>query len=319
MLTLTHALPVLLPTVGISTDGALLLNDASVAMGNEALSGGALCCDECNSLQVADSFLYSNVALTGHGGAVAVSLTPSAITNCTMAFNSAPQGGAVGASSSSLNITDCVLSDNLATDTHGGAVFHTAVDNGIETMNILRTLFANNTAVAAGGAVSAFSSASVVLDSCTISNNSATGPAPAGGGVAALDVVMLTVQNCNISSNFVLVAAALAADANLAYIDSKEVPGSGSGGGLWIGADDALNASVLGTTISSNSAGQAGGIYLTGAVTLLMRDSHLRYNAAVGFSSEGASLVMDISPLLIASYARAIHSASCRRRARDRP
>ena len=279
--------------VGISTDGALLLNDASVAMGNQALSGGAVCCDECASLQVADSFLYNNVALTGHGGALAVSLTPSDITNCTLARNSAPQGGAVGASSSSLNITDCTLSDNVATDSHGGAVFHTAVDNGIETMVLLRSAFANNSAVAAGGAVAAFSSALVVVDSCTLTNNSVAGPAPTGGGVAGLDVVMLTVQNCTFSSNWVLVEAALAADANLAYIDSKEVPGSGSGGALWIGADDALNASVLGTTIENNWAAQAGGVYVTGAVTLLMRDSHLRFNAAVGYSSVGGGLMTD--------------------------
>ena len=279
--------------VGISTDGALILDDASVAMGNEALSGGAICCDECASLRLVDSFMYDNLALTGHGGALAVSLTPSQVTNCTLARNSAPQGGAIGASSSSLNVTDCTLSDNVASDSHGGAVFHSAVDNGIETMMLLRSTFSSNLAVAAGGAVAAFSSALVVVDSCSMNNNSVTGPAPTGGAVAGLDVVMLTVRNSNFSSNWVLVAASLAKDANLAYIDSKEVPGSGSGGALWIGADDALNATILGTSIADNRAGQAGGVYVTGAVTLLMRDSHLRNNSAVGYSSIGGGLLTD--------------------------
>ena len=279
--------------MGINTDGTLLLDTATVVMGNQALSGGGLCCDECAALTVADSFLYDNAALSGAGGALAVTLTPTTVVNSTLARNQAPQGGAVHASSSMLNITDCTLTGNAATDKHGGAVFHDSVDNGVEAMLLLRSVIANNSARAAGGGVAAFSSGSVLVDSCTLVNNSATGPAPSGGGIASLDVTQFDVRACTLAGNWVEVAAALAADSGLAYIDSLQMPGSGSGGALWIGADEALNASVLSTSLVDNWAAQAGGIYLTGDVTLLMRDSQLLRNLAAGYSSEGGGLMTD--------------------------
>ena len=47
--------------------------------------------------------------------------------------------------------------------------------------------------------------------------------------------------------------------------------------------------------------------------------AYLSAKVALTAADAGASLVMDISPLLIASYARAIHSASCRPTRSSRP
>ncbi len=158
-----------------------------------------------------------------------------------------------------------------------------------------RTSLSGNTCYGAGGAVAAFWSASAVFSFCTFTNNSISAAAPTGGALMSLNVAALVVQNCTFSANWLTQVSELAENALLGYISSVAAPGTGCGGALWVGADGAMPASVLGTTFHSNWATTGGGIYITGSVRFTMRDSVLYHSHAYGKSSEGGGVMTDLA------------------------
>jgi hypothetical protein len=216
---------------GLDVGATLALSGGSVVDGNAARLGGGLCCIQCASMRAVDSFLRDNVA-TSAGGAIHATWTPTVLQNCTLAFNSAPQGGAVAAVSAGLNITDCALSNNAATVTHGGAIFHDSTDDASadadggdsggdsggddadgEALSVTRTTLANNTAAAAGGAVAAWSSAAATFTLCLFNNNSITAAAPTGGALMSLNVARLVLANCTFTANWLKKVSELSATA----------------------------------------------------------------------------------------------------------
>ena len=280
--------------VGLDAGAELTLSVGSTVSGNTADTGGGLCCSECDSMLTTDSFLYDNAA-TSEGGAIYSAWTPTVVLNSSLTSNSAPAGGAVAAVSASLNVTDCTLLLNAATATHGGAIFHNSEEDGLQDLVITRTDLTNNTALGAGGAVAAFWSASAVVTSCNFTNNSINGPAPTGGGMMSLNVASLAVLDCVMTSNWVTMMSALSQDALLGYVSAVAALGTGSGGALWVGADEPMNASVVNTVMTLNYANSGGGIYATGAVALSVGGSTLSNNSAQGTSSQGGGLMTDMN------------------------
>ena len=279
--------------MGLSTYATLTVQDASVFLNNMAMSGGAICCDQCFVLDVLDSYLHDNQATTGGGGAISSSLTDTALTNVSAVNNTAPQGGAVFAGSSLLNLTSCTMRLNSATSSHGGAVSHSTSDDDAQPLNVVGSTFDSNSAVAAGGGLASLASLSASITNTVFNNNHALGPAPAGGGFMSLDVPLTTVDSCTFSSNWVQAVSALNSNAALVYIESLQVPGSGNGGAIWAGSDDVLNVTISNTAFIANWAASAGGLYLTGGLSLVMTTSTFTGNSAEGNSAEGGALKMD--------------------------
>jgi hypothetical protein len=263
----------------------------SVLVNNSALRGGGLCCDWCESFTAQQATLYNNVATADSGGAVYLDSSPSTLLNVTMFGNQAPAGGAVSAQSSDLNMTGCNVRDNVATQTHGGAVFHDARSHGTGTLVLNSCEFLRNTCNAGGGAVAAFSSTSAVATLCFFSNNTITAASPAGGAFMSLDVTSLLFQACQFTWNWVEFAAALGDDAPLGYQDAVFAPGTGSGGAVWIGSDEPLSAAIRDSNFSHNWAVTGGGIYLTGAVQFSMSNTYMEHCHAYGESSEGGGIL----------------------------
>jgi hypothetical protein len=276
--------------VGLDAGAELTLEAGTVVSANTARNGGGLCCSECDAMLTANAFLYDNAA-SAAGGAIHSSWSPTTVLNSSLTHNSAPEGGAIAAVSASLNVTECTLTGNEATATHGGAIFHNAEDDAQQSLVLARSVLTNNTCHAAGGAVAAFWSASAVISACNFTNNSVTAAAPTGGAVMSLNVASLVVQDCTFNANWVAMESSLADNALLGYVGAVAALGTGSGGGLWIGADGPMAASVLNTILLHNFAVTGGGIYATGAVVLTMRGSTLMHDHAYGTSSEGGGLM----------------------------
>ncbi len=280
--------------VGLDVGASLLVQGGSVVDGNVARRGGGLCCIQCADMRITDSFLRNNAA-TAAGGAIHASWTPVTVLNTSLARNVAPEGGAVAAVSAGLTVSDCALTNNRATATHGGAIFHDATDEGAEELTVTRSTLANNTASAAGGACAAFASAAAIFTQCSFTNNSITAAAPTGGALMSLNVAHLVLANCTFSANWLKKVSELAVSARLGYVGSVAAPGSGSGGAVWVGSDDAVSVDVLGCTFLRNWGATGGCLYITGAVRFTMRWSALTDCHAYGESSEGGGLVTDMA------------------------
>ena len=280
--------------VGLDAGAFATVMGDSVLGNNSALSGGGLCCDWCESFTAQNATLYNNQATAGTGGAIYLGSSPSTLLNVTMFANQAPAGGAVSALSTDLNMTGCTVRNNTAYSTHGGALFHDSRSHGTETLVLNNCTFDGNTCNAAGGAVAAFSSASVVATQCWFNNNSMVAASPAGGALMSLDVTSLLVQACNFTWNWVEVSQALGDDAPLGYRDGVFAPGTGSGGAVWIGSDSPVSAVMVGSNFSHNWAATGGGIYLTGSVQFSMDDTYMQHCHAYGDSSEGGGIVTDV-------------------------
>jgi hypothetical protein len=280
--------------IGLDVGASLLLQGGSVVDGNSASRGGGLCCIQCADMRAADSFLRDNAA-TLAGGAMHVSWTPTALQNTTLARNAAPEGGAIAAVSAALTVSGCALSNNRATVTHGGAIFHDSTDEGGEELTVMRSTLANNTAAAAGGACAAFASATALFTQCTFFNNSITAAAPTGGALMSLNVASLVLANCTFTANWLKQVSELAVSARLGYVSSVAAPGSGSGGAVWVGSDAETSVDVLGSTFQRNWGATGGCLYITGAVRLTMRWSALTDCHAYGESSEGGGLMTDMA------------------------
>jgi predicted outer membrane repeat protein len=281
--------------LGLEAGAVLALAHGTVVHHNEARSGGGLCCHRCTEMNVADAFLYENIATTGLGGALHSAHSPVALLNVSLWANSAPAGGALSAESSPLNVTDCVLRGNAALVTHGGAVLHDSADDAQQGLTITRTVMDGNTCMAAGGAVAAFWSVFAVIAGCTFSNNSITSYSPAGGGLMALNVASLSVLNSTFAYNAVTKTAELPENAPLGYITAVDAPGAGTGGALWVGADaTSATASILGSNFSHNEAPSAGALHATGSLQLHVRWSTFEHDHAYGDSSTGGALLTDL-------------------------
>jgi hypothetical protein len=277
--------------VGLDAGGTMNVAGNSVLSGNSALDGGGVCCSWCDNMTITLTTLNGNAATQGSGGAVYAHTTPCALTNVSIYDNSAPAGGGISALDSALTLTDCLLHDNMATETHGGAVFHDSRSDGLEAMTLTHVEFDNNTCVAAGGAVAAFSSLAVTATNSTFYNNTIRAASPAGGAFMSLNVASLLIANCFFHYNWLEEAAAIEDGDPLGYLGGVFAAGTGSGGAVWIGANGPMSAVIRDSNFSHNWAVTGGGIHVTGAVQFSMSNTYMEHCHAYDFSSEGGGIV----------------------------
>jgi hypothetical protein len=284
---------------GLDTGATLTVQTGNAFSRNTAFDGGAVCCVLCANAEIFGSSLFNNVATSGSGGAILSSAsTLLNITNVSLFGNTAPQGGAISAISSKLTLTSCSLVGNSATLTHGGAIMHTAYDDGRQDMALTSTIFANNSCKAGGGAVAAFSTRTLAVLSCSFDNNTIYSAAPSGGALMLLTVGRLFMHNCTLTYNKIAVIPALTQDAPLGYVSGVNSLGIGLGGGMWIGSRVSCTAVITGTTFTRNGAPSAGAIYMTGTVKLNVVSSFFYHDHASDYGGRGGGIVTDATTIL---------------------
>jgi hypothetical protein len=174
--------------VGSGSTAALIVQGGSVA-NNTAGSGGGLSFS-VGTLAIFGASLTGNGANAGDGGALLLANGPSAtIQDCAVAGNTASwDGGGVGGEGT-LTLLSSTVSGNAATSgTGGGIVLGLASGGAGGTATIRNSTLSGNSAAssvefAAGGAAFRRLSGSLVIDSSTITANSAGSASGAAGGI----------------------------------------------------------------------------------------------------------------------------------------
>lgn len=181
-------------------------------------------------------------------------------------------GGAVYVADENLTVTDCSFTANSAE--RGGGALGGGEAGG--TLIIRRSAFTGNTVQNSGGAIGVlgdyYKATSVVLEDCTIANNSVIGSY--GGGVYTGSLVSLLVAGCTITDNRGSPGAGLVSS-NATIRDSivSRNQSTWDGGGV-CGAIVVFERSI----IDGNTAFHGGGGIIVGTLTLL--DSTVSNNQA---------------------------------------
>lgn len=170
-------------------------------------------------------------------------------------------GGAI-ISSENLVVTDCVVSGNTTVINSlyygGGGIHSKATISKPNSLTIRSSTLTGNAATASEGGAIRQRFGNLVIENCTINNNSARN---AGGGLSAADGnVMVQISGSTLSQN-----------------QATDNFGFGSGGAIF-----AKNArlNLTGSTISGNTSNIGGGIEASGGSTVTIADSLLSSNTA---------------------------------------
>ncbi|HMX24411.1 MAG TPA: Ig-like domain repeat protein [Blastocatellia bacterium] len=172
---------------GISNNGTLTLNNCTLST-NRATNGGGGVYNQ-GSLTITNCLLSGNSSPTGSGGGIFTIAGLTNISGSTFTNNSANAGGGLASTSTSI-LTDSTLYDN-STNTNGGGIFNQG------TLGLTNTTLSGNDATAgSGGGLYGNSSASSILNNCTLHNNSAA----SGGGIEAVSG-LLQARNTIVAGN----------------------------------------------------------------------------------------------------------------------
>ena len=225
--------------------------------------------------------LANTTAGTENGGAILIGeASDVTIENTVFTDATAADGGAIFLTSGSLTISGSNFTGGDATGEagSGGAIFN----NGI--LNITDSLFTENTAPRAGGAIESRPDTITNLTDCVFTNN-ATGAGdtanPGNGGAFHITGDgMVTISGGEASRN---VAAA-------------------EGGAFWNGSG---TMAIVGTSIMENNAGGndadqgGGGIFNAGGTLTVVNDTTVTANTATGTAGSGGGILNDGGTLAV--------------------
>jgi hypothetical protein len=219
------------PGAGLANyGGTTTLLECNVS-GNSAVNGGGVFTGPSgtttlNYCTVNANFAYgSGVGAYGRGGGIYDLLGSTTLSNCTISGNTAGHGGGVYNYVGATTLTDCALSGNFATS--GGGV---AIKFGTSTLTNCR--FSGDIVSGNGGGLYSYGGTSTLTE-CTFSGETAS---LNGGGVYNNNFGTVTLYNCLFND------------------DSASV----KGGGL---ANSSGTTTLIGCTLSGNSAENGGGLY----------------------------------------------------------
>ncbi|MGB0211519.1 MAG: nuclease, partial [Algiphilus sp.] len=226
---------------------AVSIADLSITSGFSTTSGGAMI--------IAAG---SEVALDGVG-----------INGSVANGGNADQGGGAIFNAGMLTITGGDISDNSAPtgSGSGGAIFN--ADNA--TLSVSGTLFNNNSAQRAGGAIEARAGSTTTLDGVTLDGNS-TGPSPGnGGGLHITGAGDATITGGSVTGN----------------------SAANEGGGLWNGFGTMVvdSTTVTGNTASGDGPANGGGGIFNNEGTLQVDGATISGNTADGTSGSGGGIL----------------------------
>jgi hypothetical protein len=252
---------------GILNNGvALALQNVRIAHNHATNGGGGVW--NADRLTVSQSFIRNNVAGSDGGGIGTANEAQTTITDTRLTENEASAGaGIFSGEDSTLTVTGGLINDNSAL-VYGGGI---AVDEG-SAIHLNGAHIVSNHAGRYGGGI-ALDEVNATLDSVEITDNTADED---GAGVYVNDV-----------DSFHLTGSVL----------TENVAGSiGRGGGLFVRIGK--NVAISNTTISRNSAGSGGGMYLqslgTAAAPGTIADSQIQDNTA----TSGAGIYVNVNSYL---------------------
>lgn len=211
-------------TTATDRGGSMLITDEAVTLskmnitGNEAATaGGAISVNAIGDLTIVDSTLSGNAAkgTTGTGGAVymgAFYVTSFTLTRSTVSANTSTRNGGGLVLRGTVLIQDSTIDNNTATDAttafvHGGGVFFNG--NPSRSGWVIRnsTISGNVTKDSGGGIGFTATSASLLVQNSTITNNTANTTSlnngTGGGGIA---VVSTSVGSSSVTLDSTIVA-----------------------------------------------------------------------------------------------------------------
>ncbi len=216
--------------------------------------------DDVTSIAVA----INGLTLTGgdtatYGGAID-NFEDLSVTDCTMTGNSAVSGGAIR-SQENMTLVGSTITGNSANN-NGGGIYNQ------DYMTINSSTISNNSAGADGGGIESIGG--LAVDGSTISGNSAGGN---GGGIYSFSGLFgptTTITHSTVSDNSaadngggVFDAVGLTA---ISYSTIRDNYSNGDGGGIHLELDGEV--SIVGSTISGNSADDGAGIRNNGNLTV---------------------------------------------------
>ncbi|WP_420391312.1 hypothetical protein [Acuticoccus sp.] len=185
-------------------------------------------------------------------------------------------GGAILHTNGDLVVAQSRFENNVVT---GPGASGGAINAGGDVLSVLNTVFANNSATRAGGAIEASGGVQVLLDNANFSVNTAVGGADGPGDGGALHVTGGGAFVVSIGSNF----------------SSNDA--ASEGGALWIDAGSFLNVRATDfdfNTARGDGAEQGGGaIYNNGGRLYVDGSSFFINNAATGASGSGGAILLN--------------------------
>nr|WP_326183678.1 S-layer homology domain-containing protein [uncultured Oscillibacter sp.] len=140
---------------------------------------------------------FSNAKLGG-GIAIEAAATPVTIKNVTVSGNSALEnGGGIWINAGSVNITGCTISGNTAAASGGGIyTYISTITCEIQNTEISGNTASSTTSYLGGGGIYVGNATTMILEDCTISNNTA---AASGGGIQSRSA--LIIKNTDVQGN----------------------------------------------------------------------------------------------------------------------
>lgn len=253
-------------------------NTAGAAPGN----GGAIHLTGTGSVQIRNSRFLDNVASSEGGGVWNSSTGTMTVEDCTFMANEAlgmasdNGGGALFNDGGTLTVLRTHVAGNLATmgSGSGGGLFN----NG-GTVYVYRSLFEDNAAARAGGAIEANAGTTHVLGAWLRGNDA--GPAPGNGGALHLTGMgEVTVVRTNVVGN----------------------TASSEGGGLWNASTGMMRVAdslIAGNTASGAAADNGGGGLFNDGGVLDVSGSTILRNTADGASGSGGGILNNLGTLTV--------------------
>ncbi len=285
-------------TGGLGTGNTVTLIRTTVSNNTANSDGGGGIRVFDGTLTLDNSLVDNNTAPNNQGGGI-LSRTPATINliNDTRVINNdaspgSGDGGGIYTQNTSLIATNAVISNNTASDFTGGAggiYFYDDSANPNVLLSLTNTVINGNIAQSgAGGLVvqlRSTSDANIILDSVTISNNSA-GSSVGGASIENLGSGTAQVQNSLIISNTAdRIGGFAAINATFQNVTIQNNTATNDTGGLWSGG----TVQVTNSTIDNNSADGAGGIFVSDG-TLTLTNSTISANDATGGNGGGISI-----------------------------
>lgn len=226
--------------------------------------------------------------------------------------DAATSGGAIS-SAENLVVTDCVINGNntgmLFSSGAGGGIFSQAAFFNPNSLTIRGSTLTGNTApVSEGGAIRQ-RYGQLVIEDCTISNNSAA----VGGGVS-VGGANVQISGGTFDSNTATggpttqigTGGAINVANTKISISGSTISGNTSttGGGIYaratsISAPNATTVSISNSVLSNNSVSRNGGGVFTSYSTLSILNCTLSGNTGTGSTSEGGAICTADSPLTV--------------------
>lgn len=241
------------------------LNDNKSSLGGGIATFALPRGGEGGNITIHDSEINNNSA-QHNGGAIFVSgstlsISDSEINNNQLLFGNNSQGGAAIAVSGDFTISRSTLSNNHSNQASGGAIFSLGLsssNNGV----IRSSTFSNNSTGSSGGAIE--SRINLTISDSVFSENTATS-AGAINSTAGLSISNSLFEENTATSGDGGAILLNASSTDILSINSATMNSNRAaikGGAISTGTDNLANIDITNSTITSNTSGSSGALYV---------------------------------------------------------